>query len=69
VVLRALSEAGGYFSLGAAHSLGNLGLRIALLDKQAGLRHTMLTIRNDLAKTVGAVPMLGQGRAWVLMLV
>jgi hypothetical protein len=36
VVLRALSEAGGHFLLGAAHSLGNLGLRIALLDPQAG---------------------------------
>jgi hypothetical protein len=37
LVLRALSEAGGHFLLGAAHSLGNLGLRIALLDPQAGL--------------------------------
>ena len=36
LVLRALSEAGGHFLLGAAHSLGNLGLRIALLDPQAG---------------------------------
>jgi hypothetical protein len=36
LVLRALSEAGGHFLLGAAHSLGNLGLRIALLDTQAG---------------------------------
>jgi hypothetical protein len=36
LVLRALSEAGGHFLLGAAHSLGNLGLRIALLDSQAG---------------------------------
>ena len=36
LVLRALSEAGGHFLLGAAHSLGNLGLRIALLDLQAG---------------------------------
>ena len=36
LVLRALSEAGGHFLLGAAHSLGNLGLRIALLDQQAG---------------------------------
>ena len=35
--LRALSEAGGHFLLGAAHSLGNLGLRIALLDEQAAL--------------------------------
>ena len=37
LVLRALSEAGGHFLLGAAHSLGNLGLRIALLDEQAAL--------------------------------
>src|ERR1035438_9337920 len=37
LVLRALSEAGGHSLLGAAHSLGNLGLRIALLDPQAGL--------------------------------
>ena len=36
LVLRALSEAGGHFLLGAAHSLGNLGLRIALLDPHAG---------------------------------
>ena len=36
LVLRALSEAGGHFLLGAGHSLGNLGLRIALLDPQAG---------------------------------
>jgi hypothetical protein len=36
LVLRALSEAGGHFLLGAAHSLGNLGLRIALLDPLAG---------------------------------
>src|SRR5712691_11618000 len=36
LVLRALSEAGGHFLLGAAHSLGNLGVRIALLDPQAG---------------------------------
>jgi hypothetical protein len=36
LVLRAVSEAGGHFLLGAAHSLGNLGLRIALLDPQAG---------------------------------
>src|SRR5258708_511162 len=36
LVLRALSEAGGHFLLGAAHSLGNLGLRIGLLDPQAG---------------------------------
>jgi hypothetical protein len=36
LVLRALSEAGGHFLLGAAHSLGNLGLRVALLDPQAG---------------------------------
>jgi hypothetical protein len=36
LVLRALSEAGGHFVLGAAHSLGNLGLRIALVDTQAG---------------------------------
>ena len=36
LVLRALSEVGGHFLLGAAHSLGNLGLRIALLDPQAG---------------------------------
>jgi hypothetical protein len=36
LVLRALSEASGHFLLGAAHSLGNLGLRIALLDPQAG---------------------------------
>ena len=36
LVLRALSELGGHFLLGAAHSLGNLGLRIALLDPQAG---------------------------------
>jgi hypothetical protein len=35
LVLRALCEAGGHFLLGAAHSLGNLGLRIALLDSQA----------------------------------
>jgi len=35
LVLRALSEAGGHFLLGAAHSLGNLGLRVALLDEQA----------------------------------
>jgi len=35
-VLRALAEAGGHFLLGAAHSLGNLGLRIALLDPLAG---------------------------------
>ena len=35
LVLRALSEAGGHFLLGAGHSLGNLGLRIALLDPQA----------------------------------
>ncbi len=38
LVLRALSEAGGHFLLGAAHSLGNLGLRIALLDSQASLQ-------------------------------
>jgi hypothetical protein len=36
LVLRALSEAGGHFLLGAAHSLGNLGLRIGLLDPLAG---------------------------------
>jgi hypothetical protein len=36
LVLRALAEAGGHFLLGAAHSMGNLGLRIALLDLQAG---------------------------------
>src|SRR5260370_31601165 len=36
LVLRALSEADGHFLLGAAHSLGNLGLRIGLLDPQAG---------------------------------
>jgi hypothetical protein len=36
LVLRALSESGGHFLLGAAHSLGNLGLRIGLLDPQAG---------------------------------
>lgn len=36
LVVRALSEAGGHFLLGAAHSLGNLGLRIALLDPLAG---------------------------------
>jgi hypothetical protein len=36
LVLRALAEAGGHFLLGAAHSLGNLGLRIALLDPLAG---------------------------------
>lgn len=36
LVLRALSEASGHFLLGAAHSLGNLSLRIALLDPQAG---------------------------------
>ena len=36
LVARALSEAGGHFLLGAAHSLGNLGLRIALLDPLAG---------------------------------
>jgi hypothetical protein len=35
-VLRALSVADGHFLLGAAHSLGNLGLRIGLLDPQAG---------------------------------
>jgi hypothetical protein len=35
LVLRALSEAGGHFLLGAAHSLGNLGLRIGLLDPEA----------------------------------
>ena len=32
LVLRALSEAGGHFLFGAAHSPGNLGLRIALLE-------------------------------------
>lgn len=32
LVLRALSESAGHFLLGAAHSLGNLGLRLALLD-------------------------------------
>jgi hypothetical protein len=37
LVLRALSESGGHFLLGAAHSLGNLGLRIALLDEQAAV--------------------------------
>ena len=36
LVLRAHSEASGHFLLGAAHSLGNLGLRIALLDPRAG---------------------------------
>jgi hypothetical protein len=36
LVLRALAEAGGHFLIGAGHSLGNLGLRIALLDPQAG---------------------------------
>ena len=36
LILRALPEAGGHFLLGAAHSLGNLGLRIGLLDPQAG---------------------------------
>lgn len=36
LVMRALSEAAGHFLLGAAHSLGNLGLRLALLDVQAG---------------------------------
>ena len=35
LVLRALSESAGHFLLGAAHSLGNLGLRLALLDVQA----------------------------------
>jgi len=36
LVLRALSEASGHFLLGAAHSLGNLAIRIALLDPVAG---------------------------------
>jgi hypothetical protein len=36
LVLRAISEASGHFLLGAGHSLGNLGLRIALLDPKAG---------------------------------
>lgn len=36
LVLRAISEASGHFLLGVAHSLGNLGLRIALLDLLAG---------------------------------
>jgi len=35
LILRALSEAGGYFLLGASHSLGNLGLRVALLERMA----------------------------------
>lgn len=32
LVLRALAEAGGHFLLGACHGLGNLGLRVGLLD-------------------------------------
>jgi integrase/recombinase XerD len=36
LILRALAESGGHFLLGAAHSLGNLGIRAALLDPDAG---------------------------------
>ena len=35
LVLRAVAEIGGHFLLGAAHSLGNLGLRVSLVNGQA----------------------------------
>jgi hypothetical protein len=58
-VLRALSEAGGHFLLGAAHSLGNLGLRIALLDPQAGPAIQAARPKADLA------PGSDDKRAWL----
>jgi hypothetical protein len=59
LVLRALSEAGGHFLLGAAHSLGNLGLRIALLDPQAGPAIQAARPKADLA------PGSDDKRAWL----
>jgi hypothetical protein len=59
LVLRALSEAGGHFLLGAAHSLGNLGLRIGLLDPQAGPAIQAARPKADLA------PGSDDKRAWL----
>jgi hypothetical protein len=49
LVLRAYSEASGHFLLGAAHSLGNLGLRIALLDPQAACEIQAANSKADFA--------------------
>ena len=60
LVLRAVSESAGHFLLGAAHSLGNLVVRVALLDSSAGPE-----VRRQLPTAADLSAGSDDRRAWV----
>ena len=62
VLLRALAESASHFLLGAAHSLGNLGLRLSLLDT-----HAAASIQKARPKAGGFLPGVDDRAAWLTL--